>query len=513
MGKLKTSKRWLFAALLSALLNSTTGHAQTPESPEIDPALKAILNAEAFTNSSTIDSTTPLLRKLLLRGFAHTPSAERQVLGALNNIPFQLRQPDLLERLEKITIERRLANYQRKHDLPSDLASQFDIPLKNHPLVETYIDFFSGPGRSFFREWMATSGRYIPIMLPILKEEGLPADTIYLAMIESGFIPSATSSASAAGIWQFIPSTGRAYKLRQNFWLDQRRDFIASTRAAARFLKKLHGRFGDWHLAWAAYNAGGGRISRALKKYKKKDFWSLIDHHPESLAKETRHYVPKLIAAALIAKTPENYGFDPVEYDPPLEWDTVVVRSPLDIRRLARKLGLPNKTLKMLNPSLIRNITPPHSKAFVRVPKGTGPKAQAWIKKLPPKERFDYLPHKIKRGDNLYDLARTYNTSISAIRDFNRIGRRGTIYPGKILLIPSSAMRTQKIKRGKSSRPKRAKTHKRKNTKRSKKVHIVAHGDTLWSIAQRYRGSVTELKRWNKRRNNTIRTGDKLHIF
>ncbi len=513
MGKLKTSKRWPLAALLSALLTSATVSAQTADPPSVDPALEAILNAEAFTNSSTTDSTTPLLRKVLLRGFAHTPSAERQVQGALNDIPFQLRQPGLLERLEKITIQRRLTTYQQSHELPSDAASQFDIPLKNHPLVETYIDFFTGPGRWFFAKWMATSGRYIPLMLPILKEEGLPADTVYLAMIESGFSPRATSSASAAGIWQFIPSTGRAFNLRQNFWVDQRRDFIASTRSAARFLKKLHGRFGDWHLAWAAYNAGGGRISRALKKYEQTDFWSLIDQHPESLAKETRHYVPKLIAAALVAKNPQDYGFAPIVYEPPLEWDDVIVKSPLDIRRLASKLGVKNDVLKMLNPSLIRNITPPHRGVRLRVPKGKGPAAQAFITKLPRAERFDYLPHKVKRGDNLYDLARTYNTSISAIRDFNRIGRRGTIYPGKVLLIPSSAIRSQKSQRGKSARSKRATARKRKKTTGSKKLHIVSHGDTLWSIARRYRVTVADLKRWNKRRGNTIRTGDRINIY
>ena len=181
-------------------------------------------------------------------------------------------------------------------------ASELDIPLGEHELVESWIAYFSGPGAPRFGRWLERYGRYAPLMRPMLKEAGLPEDTIYLAMIESGFVPRAYSHAHAVGPWQFIAATGAAYGLKQNFWVDERRDPVKSTRAAARHLRDLYAEFGDWHLAWAAYNAGPGKVRTAIARYGSRDFFELVRH--PYLRPETKHYVPKLIAAATVASDP-----------------------------------------------------------------------------------------------------------------------------------------------------------------------------------------------------------------
>jgi len=174
------------------------------------------------------------------------------------------------------------------------LAPEYDIPVEMQPTVAQYIQFFQGPGRKWFRKWMSRSTRYIPMMTPLLERGGLPRDTVYLAMIESGFSPGATSWARAAGPWQFISSTGRRFGLRQDFWVDERRDPLKATVAAGKYLNELHGALGHWYLAWAGYNAGGEKLRRMVQKRGTADFWALSDG--KGLAKETKHYVPKLIA-------------------------------------------------------------------------------------------------------------------------------------------------------------------------------------------------------------------------
>ncbi len=211
--------------------------------------------------------------------------------------------PSLAKALDSARQLARLHGVPEQHHAARVAADNFDIPLATHPLVDLYIDYFSGRGRWFFAKWLERSRRFIPMMQPILEKAGVPQDLVYVAMIESGFSASAYSTAAAAGYWQFIGPTGKLYGLSHTLWVDERRDFERATQAAARYLGALYREMGDWHLAWACYNAGEGRIRRALAKYKVHDFWQLIAY-PRSVAKETAHYVPKVIAAAMIAKTP-----------------------------------------------------------------------------------------------------------------------------------------------------------------------------------------------------------------
>src|SRR5215471_11693663 len=270
----------------------------------------------------------------------------------------------LRERLEDAFAEPQLREDVWSLELPpvTDLAKfdigqvkdRYDIPMEMQPLVGEYVQFFRGPGRKWFRKWMSRSTRYIPEMEPILEAQGLPKDTVYLAMIESGFAPHAYSWARAAGPWQFISSTAKIFGLRQDFWVDERRDPLKATDAAARYLERLHAQLGNWYLAWAAYNAGRGKVQRLIDRRGTTDFWELSEGR--GLAKETKHYVPKLIACALVAKNPTAFGFKENEFDflTPVETVQVKLTEAADLDVLARSAEIPVEQLKELNPELRR---------------------------------------------------------------------------------------------------------------------------------------------------------------
>ncbi len=233
-----------------------------------------------------------------------------------------------------------------------------DIPLTLNSKVNYFINYFQTRGHNSFARWISRSERYIPIMKEILRKEGLPEDLVYLAMIESGFTPHAISVASAVGPWQFMSGTGKRYALRIDDWIDERRDPIKSTVAAALYLKELYALFNnDWYLAAAGYNAGENKILRAISMYDTRDFWEISKG--SYLKRETKDYVPKLLAAAIIAKEPAKYGFADVAYLPAMDLDTVEIPSRTDLDLVARLIDVPYQTLKELNPELRRWCTPP----------------------------------------------------------------------------------------------------------------------------------------------------------
>ena len=518
-------KRCYLGAALICLLSASQAWANQSED-----TLEAILTQpeeEEFI-SVKMHQIDLVLHDILPNQFAHTPSAETQVAGLFKFPPqtHQLIDPEYERQLEanlawlnKPSVSEMLETAQT--------GPVFDIPMRSHPLVDRYINYFTGRGRKFFGRWLARADRYKPIMQPILREMGLPEDTIYLAMIESGFSAKAYSSAAASGFWQFIPSTGRRYDLRQDFWVDQRRDFIFATRSAGRFLTRLHKRFGNWHLAWAGYNAGGGRISRALKKYNTNDFWTLIEHK-KSLAKETQHYVPKLIAAAWVSKNRKLYGFDNIKPLSPLSWVEVKVREPTDLRIMAQVLGTSLDSLTTLNPSWKQAISPPGRTSLMRVPKGMGKETQTWLSTRPATEKLDYVVHKVRSGDTLSEIARAYNSSTHAIKSVNKIRNARALKLGQNLMIPKTGVRkiskksiakTQKaidrLKKRQENRPRVTKIAAAlpRKTSANSTTYQVRSGDTLWSIARRHQISVTKLKKLNGRSTNRIRIGEVLHVF
>lgn len=254
----------------------------------------------------------------------------------------------------------------------------FDLPVTYNKKVSQWIAYFQGSGNKWFRTWMQRSYKYMPFIQEELKRAGLPSDLAYMVMIESGFAPNAISTADAVGPWQFIESTGTRYGLSKSWWLDERRDLKKSTLAAIRYLKDLHSEFGSWYLVAASYNMGENGLRRRIKKYGTKDYWALIKL--DALPQETQDYVPKILAAMLIAKAPNLYGFRDLEKMDPLEYDVVLVPGGTDLEPLADHLGVTRKALKDLNAELYLGYIPRQvEKHFIRVPKGAGRMVSTYV--------------------------------------------------------------------------------------------------------------------------------------
>jgi membrane-bound lytic murein transglycosylase D len=311
----------------------------------------------------------------------------------------------------------------------------FDIPMELNEKVLAWVDYYSNRHHASFEAGLVRSGRYLPMIREIFAEAGLPQDLAYMAHVESSYKTTAYSRAGAKGVMQFIRGTGRKYELEIDYWVDERSDPEKSARAAAAYLTDLHDEFGDWYLALAAYNAGEGRVRRGLKRTGAKDFWALAK--TRELRRETRNYVPAILAATLISKSPEKYGFD-LEPEPPVDYDTIVVDDAVDLRVLAKCADTDLQTLKKLNPALRRHQTPPNRKAEVRVPTGSASLTLAALDKVPEDERILYTHHVIRQGDTLWEISRGYGVSVRAIQDANGMGRRTLLSLGRVLKIPTA---------------------------------------------------------------------------
>ena len=365
------------------------------------------------------------------------------------------------------------------------LAPSCDVPIDANAKVAASIHFFQERGRETYSTWLRRSGRYRDLILPILREHDIPEDFFYLAMIESGFKPNAYSRAHAVGLWQFIQSTGKLEGLHRTSLIDERRDPKKSTVAAAKHLRRLYTEFGDWRLAAAAYNAGRGRVSRAIERAGTRDFWKL------QLPRETRNYVPLLMAATVIAKSPELFGFREVRFDPPLVYDEVGLPEQIYLSAAAKTLGVPVSTVKKLNPELRGAITPKTKKPYrLRVPDGRGDSFLAHYDRLPDSEKFTGTEYVVRRGDNISTIASIFNVRSAHIANVNDLKNPNLIRPGQKLRIPGRHDTGKRIARG--------------------GTYTVRRGDSLSRIAHSLGVSVAQLKRWNGLRSDLIRPGDKL---
>ena len=334
--------------------------------------------------------------------------------GALQKTPGPRADDRLLNLLEK-DLDKAVENLKEQRR-----RLEFSKEVSNHPKVRYFINYFTGRGKPSFEKILSRSGRYMPMIARVMNDEGLPEELAYLALIESAFLTGATSLQGAAGLWQFVPSTARIYGLRIDSWIDERRDPEKSTRAAAAYLKELHSFFGRWYLATAAYNAGQGAIDRAMQKSGAKDFWTLTQK--AELSDETRNFVPKFVAAAIIASNPEKYGFTDLRYESPLEYEEVEVHRPLRLGALAEFAESEVSTIRELNPALRGNATPPGNATFtVNVPSG---KAELFVTAYAAaNERLagstQSVTHEVKRGETLTSIARRYGQEVSALMKFN----------------------------------------------------------------------------------------------
>jgi membrane-bound lytic murein transglycosylase D len=361
-------------------------------------------------------------------------------------------------------------------------STRSDLPLMMTDQVAGYISYFSNRGRGTFERAFARSGRYHDMMVTILKQEGVPQDLIYLAQAESGFHPLAVSRVGARGIWQFMGSRARGYGLQHSMWVDDRQDPEKSTRAAARHLKDLYAQFGDWYLAMAAYNSGPGTVQAAVKRTGYADFWEL--YRRNVLPKETRNYVPIILAMTIVSKNLSQYGFDDVSMDEPVAYDTVTVNYPVDLRLAAECVDATAVQLQELNPSLLRLTTPREGTFVLHLPSGTKDQYLTAIAAVPPDMRLWWRYHKVQPGDTLASLSRSYRVPAKSIAAANHLDETDKDLEADAKLVIPLAV-------GKHPASDTA-TYARRITR-----YHVRKGDTVESVAENFGVSAQMVRRWN----------------
>ncbi|MHB8904244.1 MAG: LysM peptidoglycan-binding domain-containing protein, partial [Patescibacteria group bacterium] len=389
------------------------------------------------------------------------------------------------------------------------------FPMIINKEIIHYIHFYQTSGRKFFKYALSRSERYIPMIKKVFKKLGLPNDLAYLAMIESGFSPTAYSYAGASGMWQFIPSTGRIFGLTINWWVDERRNPVESTYAAGEYLKDLFNKFGSWYLAAAAYNSGELTIERALSVYPGGNFWTISQNRPYLLPGQTRRYVPKIIAAAIIAKDPENFGFHNINYKKPIKFKQVNVPYSASLYDLAKCIGISEYRLHKMNPELLRNATPPDDPGFMlNIPAkdyNRFIKNFKYVKKYAAKEpRIVYTTYSrpknntlytVEPGDTLLGIASKYGVPLQTIERYNGLNNYSMLKVGERITIPG---------RGVSGV---SKSNALKNYSNAGLTYIIVKpGMTLWGISQKFNVSLNVIKEINHIGGNDIHSGEKIFL-
>ena len=409
----------------------------------------------------------------------------------------------------------------------SQTTHDIDIPLNRKVL--SYIELFQGNLREFISEGLQRGVKYLPMIQAEFREQGLPLDLAYIPLIESAFKNTARSRVKAQGMWQFMSYTGREHGLTLNWYVDERSDPEKATRAAAQYLKTLGGMFDDdWHLAMASYNGGPGRVQRAMRRSGKKDFWAL-SASTRYLPRETREYVPMILAAIVIAKNPAQYGFA-VEPEIPLAYEKVQVSDPIDLRLVAEWTNASIDDIEALNPELRRWTTPVRAPEYdIKVPVGTGDAFRARLAETPPESLNAFQWHSVKRGETLRSISRKLKVRQADLAEANSLTLRSRVRPGQQLIIPR-APTTLLAARPENPAPESVVADARPAVAPAKAllppsepepvepqriVHRVKRGDTLSSIARLYNTTIASLKSWNTRiiRGNRINIGDRLTIF
>ena len=440
-------------------------------------------------------------------------------------------EPASIDKLLEIsTFDPPAATTATETTVASDLSQtshDIDIPLNRKVL--SYIELFQGNLRDFIDEGLQRGVKYLPMIQEEFREQGLPLDLAYIPLIESAFKNTARSRVKAQGMWQFMSYTGREHGLTLNWYVDERSDPEKATKAAAQYLKTLGKMFdNNWHLAVASYNGGPGRVQRAIRRSGKTDFWQL-SATSRYLPRETREYVPMILAAIVIAKNPAKYGFQ-VEPQLPLAYEKVQVTDPIDLRLVAEWTNASIDDIEALNPELRRWTTPVRSSNYeIKVPVGTGDAFRARLAETPAESLNAFQWHSVKRGETLVSIARKLKVRQADLAEANSLSLRARVKPGQQLIIPRApttllaarpenpapeaqtvVAESQPVVPQKSILPRADDP-----VEPQRIVHRVKRGDTLFSIARLYNCTVASLKSWNARtiRGNRINIGDRLTIF
>jgi membrane-bound lytic murein transglycosylase D len=424
-----------------------------------------------------VDGVNALEMESLKQGNGFVPKEEPSPAEVANDVTFEV-DPSIVAKAR------------------ADLATtKSDLPLVVNEYVAAYIKFFSTTqkGHNTLLHSFQRAGRYRAMIQRVMAEEGVPQDLIYLAVAESGFNPRAIgprtrSGGHAGGMWQFMPND-QFYGLTRNAYVDERFDPEKSTRAYARYMKFIYNQLGDWYLSMAGYDWGTGRIQQAVQKTGYADFWELYKRN--NLPAETKNYVPEILAAIIIANNPTQYGFDEVTLDPPLLTDTVTINYSVDLRLVSDLVGAPVDELIALNPSLLRNVTPPDAPFDLHLPAGTGTLYEQRIASVPEARRTAWRYHRVGADDTLASVAREFHVSDSELASTNQLRPSDSLQGVEALIVPTAppaASSTRLL------------------------LYTARRGDTLVTIADRFGVSLTQLRRWNKMTGVKVEPGRRLHI-
>lgn len=372
-----------------------------------------------------------------------------------------------------------------------------DFPIEVNAEVRAYIELFTTKKRELTAEALERSGRFLPLMRQIFAEKALPQDLVNLAYIESAFKLYAYSRARAVGIWQFIKGTALKYDLKVDWWVDERRDPVKATAAAADYLSDLYAMFQSWPLAIAAYNAGEGKVLRAIQRQRTTNFWSL------KLPRETKLYVPAFMAMTIIAKNPEAYGFTrPAEQ--PWQVDQVTLPQPADLRLLAKAVGISTEELREWNPELNRLVTPPHDGYLMNLPPGTKGAFIEALQQLPEIRHFGWREHRIRPGETLSTIAQRYRTTVGVLMEMNELNSPHRIRAGTRISVPIPALA---VAQGPAAGPPAAEA-----AGSADRVYVVRPGDNLWEIGRAHQVSPQDLEQWNSLESSVIHPGRVLRV-
>jgi membrane-bound lytic murein transglycosylase D len=402
----------------------------------------------------------------------------------------------------------------------ADLASTLhDIPIPLNERVLKYVELFQGRLRGHLAGGLQRGTRYLPMIQQVFREEGVPLDLAYVPLIESAFKPTALSRASARGMWQFMRGTASDMGLKQDWYIDERADPEKATVGAARYLKVLYGMFSDWHLALASYNGGPGRVQRAMKASGRDDFWTLSSS-TRYLPRETREYVPMILAAIIIARNPAQYGFE-IEPTEPLAYDKVRVPTAVDLRRVAEWTQSSIDEIQALNPELRRWTTPVRYPDYeVKVPVGRGPELEIRLASASQLALASLRWHNVRRGESLAGIARKLGVSRKDLAEANGIRTTARVRVGQQLIIPR-APSAPLLAAAAPAAPGRVDVPVATSARgasageaddEGRIVYRVKPGDTLYRIAARHDVSIAEIKAWNRLRSDRLAVGTRLTL-
>lgn len=456
--------------------------------------LPAPLPLSAEAKDELTDAQSAQLAKQAQKGTGKNP-------GDPNYVPSPL---DEVSKLNLTEDERKATDAEAKAALE---AARVDFGFKPNALVQSWINYYQGRGRSTMEVGIRRSGKYLSKVRRIFKEEGVPQDLAWLGQVESAWLPHARSWAAAVGLWQFIPGTGARFGLRQDYWIDERSSFEKATRASARYLKFLANRYaGNWELAMAAYNSGEGNVDRAIARSGYADFWEIYQRG--LLPNETRNYVPNILATIIISKSPERYGFS-VKQDAPIGYDTVMVNNSVDLRLAAEACDTSYEYLVELNPELKRAMTPQGTLYGLRVPGGRGKQLQAWLTRIPSDKRNSWRLMTAQNGDSFTTIAKRAGVSESTLSAIN-----GGVEPkgGQKIIIPvGSNVRTVASVAPKGAMTSTSSAVGGGYTKVI--VYTAKSNETLSDIAARYGSSAKDIAALNRLSATTsLRAGQILKV-